>query len=98
LETAASSRITCARPGGKPFESAAEARLQRHHFGRRNDQVWQRREPGDAQKCADLFKQHRDEIDGVLVTLPNFGEERAIANALRWAEPECAGAGPRLPG
>jgi L-fucose isomerase-like protein len=39
----------------------------------------------DSQKCADLFKQHRDEIDGVLVTLPNFGEERAIANALRWS-------------
>jgi len=40
----------------------------------------------DAHKCADLFKQHRDEIDGVLVTLPNFGDERAIANTLRWAE------------
>jgi L-fucose isomerase-like protein len=40
----------------------------------------------DAQKCADLFKAHKDEIDGVLVTLPNFGDERAIANALRWAE------------
>lgn len=39
----------------------------------------------EAQKCADLFKQHRDEIDGILVTLPNFGDERAIANALRWA-------------
>jgi len=39
----------------------------------------------DSQKCADLFRQHRDEIDGVLVTLPNFGEESAIANALRWA-------------
>lgn len=39
----------------------------------------------DAQKCADLFKQHAAEIDGVLVTLPNFGDERAIANALRWA-------------
>jgi len=39
----------------------------------------------DAQKCADLFKQHRDEIDGVLITLPNFGEERPMANALRWA-------------
>ena len=39
----------------------------------------------DAQKCADLFKAHRDEIDGVLVTLPNFGDERAVANALRWA-------------
>lgn len=40
----------------------------------------------DAQKCADLFKQHSDEIMGVLVTLPNFGDERAIANTLRWAE------------
>ena len=40
----------------------------------------------DSEKCAELFKQHRDEIDGVLVTLPNFGEERAIANALRWAD------------
>src|SRR6185295_13478212 len=37
----------------------------------------------DAQKCADLFQQHRDEIDGVLVTLPNFGDERAVANTIR---------------
>ena len=40
----------------------------------------------DARKCADLFKGHRDEIDGILVTLPNFGDERAVANTLRWAE------------
>jgi L-fucose isomerase-like protein len=39
----------------------------------------------DAHACADLFKQHRDEIDGVLVALPNFGDERAIANTLRFA-------------
>ena len=39
----------------------------------------------DAQKCADLFKAHREEIDGILVTLPNFGDERAIANAIRWS-------------
>lgn len=39
----------------------------------------------DSHRCADLFRKHRDEIDGVLVTLPNFGEERAIADALRWA-------------
>src|SRR5437016_2362914 len=39
----------------------------------------------DAQKCADLFKAHREDIAGVLVTLPNFGDERAIANSLRWA-------------
>ena len=39
----------------------------------------------DAQMCADLFKQNRDKIDGVLITLPNFGEERPIANTLRWS-------------
>jgi L-fucose isomerase-like protein len=37
----------------------------------------------DANKCADLFRQHKDEIDGVLVTLPNFGDERAVANSIR---------------
>ncbi len=37
----------------------------------------------DAKKCAALFKEHEDEIDGILVTLPNFGDERAIANAIR---------------
>jgi L-fucose isomerase-like protein len=39
----------------------------------------------DAHKCADLFKAHRDQIDGILITLPNFGEETAMANAVRWA-------------
>jgi L-fucose isomerase-like protein len=39
----------------------------------------------EARRCADLFKKHRDEIDGVLVTLPNFGDERAVANSLRMA-------------
>lgn len=39
----------------------------------------------DTQKCVDLFKKHHDQIDGVLVTLPNFGDERAVANTLRWA-------------
>ena len=38
----------------------------------------------DAHKCADLFKAHREAIDGVLVTLPNFGEEWSIATTLRW--------------
>ena len=39
----------------------------------------------EAAKCAEVFKQHRDSIDGVIVTLPNFGDERAIANTLRTA-------------
>jgi L-fucose isomerase-like protein len=40
----------------------------------------------DARVCADLFRRHRDRIDGILVTLPNFGDERAVANTVRWAE------------
>ena len=39
----------------------------------------------DAERCATLFQEHQEQIDGVLVTLPNFGDERAISNALRWA-------------
>jgi L-fucose isomerase-like protein len=40
----------------------------------------------DARACADLFRAQRDAIDGILVTLPNFGDERAVANTLRWAD------------
>src|SRR3974377_785031 len=39
----------------------------------------------DAQLCAELFKEKADKIDGILVTLPNFGEERGGANAIRWS-------------
>jgi L-fucose isomerase-like protein len=39
----------------------------------------------EARLCAEYFKDQRDQIDGVLVTLPNFGDERAIANTLRFA-------------
>jgi L-fucose isomerase-like protein len=37
----------------------------------------------ESQKCAELFKKHADEIDGIIVTLPNFGEERGIVDAIR---------------
>jgi L-fucose isomerase-like protein len=39
----------------------------------------------EARRCADLFKLHREELDGIVVTLPNFGDERAVANSLRLA-------------
>jgi L-fucose isomerase-like protein len=39
----------------------------------------------DAKKCAALFKKHADEIDGIIITLPNFGEERGLADTLRLA-------------
>lgn len=34
-------------------------------------------------RCAELFKKHANEIDGIIVTLPNFGEERGIVDAIR---------------
>ncbi|MFP5231137.1 MAG: L-fucose/L-arabinose isomerase family protein [Acidobacteriota bacterium] len=39
----------------------------------------------DAKKCAELFTRHAAEIDGLIITLPNFGEERGVADALRLA-------------
>jgi L-fucose isomerase-like protein len=39
----------------------------------------------EAKRCAALFRKHSDRIDGVIVTLPNFGDERAIADTLRLA-------------
>ena len=39
----------------------------------------------EAQKCAALFRENRDTIAGVIVSLPNFGDERAIADTLRLA-------------
>ncbi|MBK0162434.1 MULTISPECIES: L-fucose/L-arabinose isomerase family protein [Klebsiella] len=37
----------------------------------------------DAKACAELFRRHREEIHGVVVLLPNFGDEKAIAETLR---------------
>src|ERR1035441_8210910 len=34
-------------------------------------------------RCAELFKKHAEEIDGIIVTLPNCGEERGIVDAIR---------------
>lgn len=39
--------------------------------------------PSDARHCAELFKKHGEAIDGIVVALPNFGEERAIVDAIR---------------
>ena len=39
----------------------------------------------DAKKCAALYRANQDKIDGVIVTLPNFGDEKAIAETVRLA-------------
>ena len=40
----------------------------------------------DGTKCAKLCREHRDEIDGIIVSLPNFGYEIGIINAISRAE------------
>jgi L-fucose isomerase-like protein len=37
----------------------------------------------DARKCASLFRKHADRIDGIIVTLPNFGDEKSVADTIR---------------
>lgn len=40
----------------------------------------------DAVRCGDLFARNRGCITGILVCLPNFGDERGIADAIRLSE------------
>ena len=36
-----------------------------------------------AKVCAELFKQHRESIEGIVVILPNFGDEKGVADTMR---------------
>lgn len=42
----------------------------------------------DAKKCAALFSANRDRIDGIIIVLPNFGDELGIINTLKLSELE----------
>lgn len=37
----------------------------------------------EAKKCAALFRAHSAEIEGIIVCLPNFGEETGVADAIK---------------
>lgn len=37
----------------------------------------------EAKKCAKLFADNADKIDGIIVTLPNFGDERGVAESIK---------------
>jgi L-fucose isomerase-like protein len=43
----------------------------------------------EAKKCAALFQAHATKIDGIIVCLPNFGEETGVADAIRWSKLDC---------
>lgn len=40
----------------------------------------------DAKVCAEVFKKHREKIQGIIICLPNFGDEKGIANTLKMAD------------
>jgi L-fucose isomerase-like protein len=40
----------------------------------------------DAVKCGELFRSNCQQIDGILVCLPNFGDEKGVADAIRLSE------------
>ena len=40
----------------------------------------------DAKKCADLFREQREDIIGIIVILPNFGDEKGIANTIKMSK------------
>jgi L-fucose isomerase-like protein len=42
----------------------------------------------DAAKCGELLRRNRERIDGILVCLPNFGDEKGLADAIRLSELE----------
>lgn len=37
----------------------------------------------ESKKCAQVFKKNAEDIEGVVVTLPNFGDEKGIAETIR---------------
>jgi len=37
----------------------------------------------EAKKCAALFAQNSEKIDGIIVTLPNFGDEKGVAETIK---------------
>jgi L-fucose isomerase-like protein len=40
----------------------------------------------DAVKCGELFRRHSSRIAGILVCLPNFGDEKGVADSIRLSE------------
>jgi L-fucose isomerase-like protein len=40
----------------------------------------------DAKKCAELFKKNKDRISGILIVLPNFGDEKGVVNTLKLSD------------
>lgn len=40
----------------------------------------------DSIRCAELFRREKDRIDGIIISIPNFGDETSTVEAMRLAE------------
>ena len=67
---------------GKLFEKLGVRAVQ---LGEKQSKLGGVETHADARKCAALFKKHAADIDGVLVVLPNFGDEKGVADTLKLA-------------
>jgi len=56
------------------------------HPDERRFQVWRRGNSARKQRVAPhLFKKHREQLDGIVVTLPNFGDDARHCGTIRMA-------------
>lgn len=39
----------------------------------------------NSKDCADLFKKHKDKIEGILISMPNFSDEKGIVDTIKLA-------------
>ncbi len=66
----------------KILAKLSEQRHRRRHPQRTDTPLGAVMTYNDAQACAKLFNANRDIIDGILVILPNFGDEVGVATAI----------------
>ena len=55
-------------------------------FRRKNTKLGAVETWADAQTCGELFRRNRERLDGILVCLPNFGDEKGVADSIRLAD------------
>ncbi len=80
------SRVTWQQPVARRSSRLWSGKVTRQSWLLRNRHAFGAVESyNEAKICAELFQRHAHEIDGIIVTLPNFGEERGIADAIRLA-------------
>jgi len=54
------------------------------HLDGERFQVWRRGNPQEAARCADLFKKHREQLDGIVVTLRTSATSAPLRKRSAW--------------